>query len=1344
MQKKLAAILTIAIFAVSTLAIVNPVHATFTLGQYQGLPPYTTLDYDPHVPGFMGYVWPGGGSAAYSGAYSLKGPQASINSAGGYSPGYVPPYPTMPPSKGAMLCNGAPCPESWYQLSGNSYAPFGAVLAGSTGDLIFAINATCQYTGTENSPTNCAFSGWTKGWQGLSILLPPEFKVPGSQQVVTSWTNDYDNYAVATLAPDDRYAPGWTMVSVYVDGEQGQSYIASPPAHCVSGNDAMCESHSVQFLNFTSAGEWYYVRINGVTAPSVAGKYFFKMLLIGDNGGAPLGANQGLNMTQFVPVQNWPVLLVKGELDPAIITGTVVYGGYNSTMYNMPLDMAGRVWAEMTTKLDPYTGATVATCPAEDSPGVPSGGAAAVPGCTDSVGYFNETAHGHYELEGLAPGVYSIYAEAAGYPQMLEESGVTVLRGQSLHFPLSLQPGPVIHGNVFTKHQFGDEPWPSSPSESEAQYMKIEFYAKPTLSNKVDPSAGPPVAWSPLPCVAGGQKNTIVTWSSGHTSASWDDSPTGGYDIGLGRDASGCGAPASGSNIGFPWTRYMPVGSLSDDPLNNGFGGWSQIQLAQPIAGVNTQDPMGVGPPQKWVVASGTTTPFHFEFGVKGEYGAPRDLDGHVPEVYATWVNGLTAGRYYVRAWNFRYVQTALDGATFQEYYFDVTPNEWAGDVTLPLDLRLSSWVNKTVYFHDGYGEIATDPIRTSAQDLYGYLLGADGHIYAFNITALSTTPGRWCQATSGECTIQFWGIDNTWVGENYGIPSGTYTAITKAMGYAELTAPEQVSVTLSGNPTSVSDHMYLAGGFNVTVYSTDWERPTVPRNWLYPGMSLQVGAWLNGTLADVADNDVGNNVVGPIYQDNTKAYLPLIGTGTSLWAGGWFGQEGKPYIGGIIGQKAAFLESDTPSDASFTGNLPTYFLPGLYQFSGTTYGYIQDQVFSAYTTWGQLADVRINLVIGVNVSLSILFKKESIITPTNMNMSTRVRLFDDSGKLVGDFLSSAGVYSENNTAGLVSGRAAAADGELYVTPTGGPFPDTKDFSAIGKSGFDALPATGKYTNYLPGGVTLFHVTIAGREMVRNNFEGDSGMCDPVFGCGDVGEVGGLMPSGTYNAGIPGASDYTGGWTAEVDFVPWYANNTGSPSTTPSYYPPVNGLLMGESFHIIPGTTATSGISLTEDGALSILKSSMAPNHLGPYSQEGVWQIAGTHNSGEASAIFEVDLNGFVSGNTFAMDYANEWRTTSWYTITVAGASGKPSWNFYTFDGMYQAYLPTGSYSFTIAGPGVTSQTMALVVSPGQTSTGTNFYLQESQVPVPEFSSIAIVAFAALGASVYLLRRRRK
>jgi hypothetical protein len=146
---------------------------------------------------------------------------------------------------------------------------------------------------------------------------------------------------------------------------------------------------------------------------------------------------------------------------------------------------------------------------------------------------------------------------------------------------------------------------------------------------------------------------------------------------------------------------------------------------------------------------------------------------------------------------------------------------------------------------------------------------------------------------------------------------------------------------------------------------------------------------------------------------------------------------------------------------------------------------------------------------------------------------------------------------------------------------------------------------------------------------------------------------------------------------------------------------------------------------------------------LGPYSQEGVWQIAGTHNSGEASAIFEVDLNGLVSGNVLAFTWSNEFRTLSWGTISVTGASGA-TWNFYTYDGIYQAYLSPGTYKFTISSPGYASQTWSVSVSSGQTGTGKNVYLEQNNIPVPEFSGVAVVAFSALGASLYVLRCRRR
>ena len=255
--------------------------------------------------------------------------------------------------------------------------------------------------------------------------------------------------------------PGWTAVNIWVDGGQNAAK---------NGGNSY---YNHQYLNFTSAGEWYYFRINEVTAPAIAGRYFFKMLLSGDSNylAGPEGTARnstasfpvGLTIdhefplsvtfnlaeapTQFIPTENWPVMLVKGEIDPAIITGTIRYAGYNQTLYSQPVQEAGRVYAKMTTRLDPYTG--------QARPDLPK---------VDAVAYFNATAKGHYEVEGIAPGVYDLYSSAMGYPQTLCNTGITILKGQSLHFDGYLQPGPVIHGNVFTKHQFGDEPWPIKPT----------------------------------------------------------------------------------------------------------------------------------------------------------------------------------------------------------------------------------------------------------------------------------------------------------------------------------------------------------------------------------------------------------------------------------------------------------------------------------------------------------------------------------------------------------------------------------------------------------------------------------------------------------------------------------------------------------------------------------------------------------------------------------------------------------------------------------------------------------------------------------------------------------------
>jgi hypothetical protein len=358
LHKKLAASLTIAIFLLGTLAIMNPVQAHYTLGLNEAAYPYHYNDFDPHVTGLIGYVWPGSGENAYAGSPGFV--SSSI------PPGYIAPW-----ADGALQNPpGAPS-QTWYQVAGSAYAPFGAVLVNSTGDLIFAINATAAFPSTNPN----------LGWGSWDILIPPEFGNILNEQIVTTLTNDYSGIYTVQLDQFDRYAPGWTLVEIWPDGNGVNQAVNT-------------------FLNFTAKGEWYYTRINGVKAPSIAGKYFFKMFLGGSGASGECSTTPDstgqlpCQRDYWVPTANWPVMLVKGETDPAIIYGTIFYGGYNVSLYNKPIELAGKVWAHMTTKLDPYTGNTM-TGP-----------------LTDAVGYFNATAMGHYELEGVAPGVYDIYASA--------------------------------------------------------------------------------------------------------------------------------------------------------------------------------------------------------------------------------------------------------------------------------------------------------------------------------------------------------------------------------------------------------------------------------------------------------------------------------------------------------------------------------------------------------------------------------------------------------------------------------------------------------------------------------------------------------------------------------------------------------------------------------------------------------------------------------------------------------------------------------------------------------------------------------------------------------------------
>jgi hypothetical protein len=53
-------------------------------------------------------------------------------------------------------------------------------------------------------------------------------------------------------------------------------------------------------------------------------------------------------------------------------------------------------------------------------------------GCANAQTSFAANANGQYTLQGLQPGIYTLYVSADGFPEIVFASGVTVYPGQTL------------------------------------------------------------------------------------------------------------------------------------------------------------------------------------------------------------------------------------------------------------------------------------------------------------------------------------------------------------------------------------------------------------------------------------------------------------------------------------------------------------------------------------------------------------------------------------------------------------------------------------------------------------------------------------------------------------------------------------------------------------------------------------------------------------------------------------------------------------------------------------------------------------------------------------------------
>jgi len=1242
MSKKIFATLLAALFILSIALVAVPTQAHHTLGRLTDNPssatPYRVRDFDVHVPGPTGYVWPGGGYGSYVG----PSPMGPISQG---MPGYQSPWSPNPP--GASL--------DWYQLRGNAYAPFGAILTGAKGDLIIAINFTLG-EGVDTSKDYV--------YDDVIIYVPPEFKPPvdwasyDTSNIIASWDNRYVDYGVVKADVKDAFGPGWWVIQIW---------------------------SKIKFTAANHYKEWYYIRLNGMTAPEIAGRYFFKIFL---NESWPIvnAANEDGSLREPVlstmPVENWPVLLVKGEVDPGIIEGTVRYGAWNTTLYNQPLQVPGRVRA---------VGVT------------PEGRQ------VEARGYFNASAKGHFEIEGVAPGTYDIYASAAGFPEQKVASGVEVKAGKSTHLDVYLNPGVVVHGKIFSKHIYQEVPWPSD------RPIMVEIYD----SNEW-PSAKPGYAWG----------SEGLDFEAAHLKSfspiNLTECPYTSYVVGnVIYDVSGTKLATGNTpkKVAFPWEGPSP--GPDPDGIFNGVGP-SQVWWVGPSA--ITADPAHVG--DNW---------FIFRFGVTGRYGAPTEFDGHVPQVFATWVNGLGPGKYYLRAWVNGYVQTDALG-NYVDYSFEVAGEEWAGDVYVPMDLQTSSWINKTVHFHDLPGTLATQPVGGPDPERYliAEVYDANNVLVGFNFTIVKS------EDKDASIMINGFGMagpdDGHVVSDlngmkfslykyrhirDYGIMPGTYSVRVYMRGYVQQEI-ESTTISLSSSPAYISNHMYRGAGINVTLYSIDWQHPAMPKPWVWPDAPIVV---------EVYDN--ASNPIGEIkywgWDSEAGAYVWMrpsqVKGKTTIPYEGWEGSSKLKFNGSTAvdeyGPDADSWSSwRTATDErgnvwwlsyfdvlSFLADPSMYrkadlstklgLETGTYKIKGFTYGYVdrfweEEKAGIGKTTEvpaqkGHQADTKLQLIVGTNITVTIKFKKEGIFDHVPYNSSMRVRLFDKNGKLVGALESSLKTFVNYG-----------------IGPT-----KVALLSPIQPS----WASSWTETNVIPDSTDTVIVLIAGA--YRRYIEPD--WYNVVPKNRDIYNGYGIAGSGY----LGGTYFYDGPWTVEVDVVNCYYSD--------AWYPPPPGLLMGESYHIIAGVEGPYG-------------NQWSFNHLGPFEQRTVWTVPNAPLSGEASVYYELDLRGLVSGLVYGFTYSNGIRPISWASVEAVGESG--TFTVYTYDGYYEMYLSPGSYTLTVTewpgGAGHEIASAPITVSEGQLVTGFSFTLEESHIPIPEFPVAAIALISAIAASLYILRRIKK
>jgi hypothetical protein len=709
-----------------------------------------------------------------------------------------------------------------------------------------------------------------------------------------------------------------------------------------------------------------------------------------------------------------------------------------------------------------------------------------------------------------------------------------------------------------------------------------------------------------------------------------------------------------------------------------------------------------------------------------------------VPSDHADYVTGITTGtNYNVKAYVTGYVMT--DDDAFQRT-FTAT-----GSMTVEMDLRRSNWFQITAHEFGILYPTTLAYAAVPAGTAFPVPVGTESGLAALWVTPEMVDNPNHDITVIMEGRAEMWPATNpTW---DYGLAPGTYdihlmaadegetanglvTNVGSGIYYIRSGEPYTASIALCNSPSELSFRVRSIT-LGITLRSVDSEIPAHPRPWTFPGAEIWMN-FLDNTGKTVASLDPteyswvyglvqDNGLIGSPYDADTAH--PLGDGGDSVLSMTWAGMNPDPF------------------DVVNVGFYPTSLLPGQYNFQVYTFGYTMPTSTATGTPFhfypvqvpdGGKGDIQVDLVQGGQVHVGVDFKDQAEKVP--FNGFVRVELYDGSNKLV-----AANIY----------GEAQPNFCDTLWSPTA-PTP--------------LCSISGSYDNYEAG---------HDFKVVKDPAEGSN--VDPYGQRGYLSSV--WYPSSITStwAGWPvmDPSDanrlqYNTTNSAEFDLFGfhWYY---GDPSSRNDGNWANGWETTDGTFRNDYGLLGSRDTPQFKGGGLYTLKVFA----FDPYGQDGIigtaddWQsfYAGTSPTWAAATGIEVPWGGVVaigitmnqlgrlSGTATWLDMYGDTSYVPWATVT-AGSTFAPtltaidaSWGFGYSEPAYFMWLPAGTQDVSIAVASASQifvpASSTVVVSDGWSGTYDQT-LVPTGVPVPEFpASALLVLLSALGASVYLLRRRK-